>query len=93
VPNGELSNVRVFSVPRAATAAAKLPAAATELGAVAREPAPSSVPVKVISAACAGAVMSARETVTAPRIVPLVARISVMTYLQRMIMYPKGYKQ
>jgi hypothetical protein len=52
-PNGELSNVMVFSVPRAAAAASKLAAAATEFGAVAREPAPSSAPVNKVSPACA----------------------------------------
>src|SRR6516162_9257400 len=44
-PNGELSNVMVFSAPRAAAAASKLAAEATEFGAVAREPAPSSAAV------------------------------------------------
>jgi hypothetical protein len=61
-PNGELSNVMVFSVPRAAAAASKLAAAVTELGAVAREPAPSSAPVNRVSPACAWVVTSANAT-------------------------------
>jgi hypothetical protein len=44
-PKAELSKVRVFSFPSAATAASKLVAAATDLGAVAKEPAPASAPV------------------------------------------------
>src|SRR6476469_4914483 len=77
-PSGELSNVMVRSIPRVARAASKFPAAATELGAVARDPAPSSAPVKVISAACAGAAARTRATATAAEIVPLLARISVI---------------
>src|SRR5258706_16421694 len=77
-PSGELSNVMVRSMPRAASEASKFPAAATELGAVARDPAPSSAPVKVISAACAGAAARTRATATAAEIGPLLARISVI---------------
>jgi len=73
VPNGELSNVMVFSIPSPATAVSKLAAAAAELGAVAREPAPSSAPVNRISPACAGAVARARANVTMTRIALLVA--------------------
>src|ERR1700730_5994804 len=80
-PSGELSNVMVRSMPRAATAASKFPAAATKLGAVARDPAPSSAPARVIGAACAGAAARTRATAAAAaaaEIVPLLARISVI---------------
>src|SRR5207237_5736577 len=77
-PSGELSNVIVRSMPRAATAMSKLAAAATELGEVARDPAPSSAPVKVISAACAGAAPSTSATTTAAEIVRLLARMFVI---------------
>ena len=66
VPSGEFSNVMLCSVPSAETAASKFAAAAIELGALARDPAPSSAPVNKTNAACAGAAMAARASVVTP---------------------------
>src|SRR5215471_18531815 len=66
VSSGEFSNVMVLSMPRAAIAASKLAAAVVELGAVARELAPSSAPVNRTRPACAGDVTKARASVSKP---------------------------
>jgi len=71
LPSEVLSNVMVFSMPRVPTAASKVAAAAVEWGAVARDPAPSSAPVKRVMPAWAGAVTKARANAAMASITPL----------------------
>ena len=80
VPSGELSNVMIFAGPNPATATSKPVAAVTELGAAARDPAPSSAPVNKVSPACAGAMTRAIASVATANIAPPVA-IGVVTMI------------